>query len=153
MQNLAENRNETGLHAYGTCATLVANTDVLDGLIYGIREVVHTVSNSNHMITSVLVKFDIQQFGIEVSHYPDKPILSRFSYAVPLSKQSSISCKTQRWHWNYTFSLTLAWATTKHKVQGLIVTNLLLTWKVVDSIQGKPMYQLKTASIAQFLCH
>ena len=67
LSTLSDKRSETGsLHsvlklAIGARVMLTANTDVFDGLVNGARgEVVHTVRNSDHTVTTALVKFDNQ---------------------------------------------------------------------------------------------
>ena len=73
LANLSEKRSETGgLHSVLNLASkahvmLTANVDVSDGLVNGARgEVVHVVTNADHAVTRVLVKFDNPQVGSEL---------------------------------------------------------------------------------------
>ena len=75
--------------ATGVRVMLVANIYVSDSLVNGARgKVVHIVSNDNHMVTSVLIKFDNQQVGIkaiQASSYQ-----ATFPDAVPLGKHEVV---------------------------------------------------------------
>ena len=137
LQSLSENRNETGgLHstlklAIGARVMLVANIDVSDGLVNGARgEVVHIITSNNNIVTSVLVKFDNQQVGIkaiQTSQYR-----AEFPQAVPLGKHEIIFRAKRKRGSEITrlqFPLTLAWATTIHKVQGLTLDEIVVDMK------------------------
>ena len=64
---------------------LTANVDVSDGLVNGARgEVFHIVTNSDHAVTSVLVKFDNTQVGLKAIQ--SSPYRATFPSAVPLGK-------------------------------------------------------------------
>ena len=66
-----------------------AYVDVSDGLVNGARgEVVHIVSNNDHIMTNVLVKFDNQQVGMKAIQ--SSPYRASFPDAVPLSKYEVI---------------------------------------------------------------
>ena len=137
LQSLSENRNETGgLHgtlklAVGARVMLVANIDVSDGLVNGARgEVVHIVTNDNNMVSNVLVKFDNQQVGIKAIQ--TSPYQARFSNAVPLGKHEVVFRAKRKRGSEITrlqFPLTLAWATTIHKVQGLTLDEIVVDMK------------------------
>ena len=137
LTSLSDKRSETGgLHstlklAIGARVMLTANVDVSDGLVNGARgEVVHVVTNNNSEVTSVLVKFDNSRVGVK--SIQTSPHRSRFPHAVPLTKYqavffargkrgSEIKCLQ--------FPLTLAWATTIHKVQGLTLDEIVVDMK------------------------
>ena len=136
LTNLPENRNQTGgLHgtlklAIGACVMLVANIDVSDGLVNGAREVAHIVNTTNHTVTSVLVKFDNQQVGIKaIQASPYRPT---FPNAVPIGKHEVVFRAKHKRGSEITrlqFPLTLAWATTIHKVQGLTLDEIVVDMK------------------------
>ena len=127
---LSDIRSETGgLHsilklAIGARVILTANVDVSDGLVNGGRgEVVHIVSNSDDLVTSVPVKFDNPQVGTKTIQ--SSPHRITFPNAVPLSKYEVMFFAKGKRGSEITrlqFPLTLAWATTIHKVQVLIDT-------------------------------
>ena len=107
---------------------LTTNVDVSDGLVNGARgEVVHVVTNSDDEVTCVLVKFDNSTVGrkfIQTSQYR-----STHPHAVPLAKYEV--AKGRRWSeiTRLQFPLTLAWATTIHKVQGLTLDEIVVDMK------------------------
>ena len=137
LHSLSENRNETGgLHgtlklAIGARIMLVANIDVSDGLVNGARgEVVHVVTNTNHIVTSVLVKFDNQQVGIKAIQ--TSPYQASFPNTVPIGKHEVVFRAKRKRGSEITrlqFPLTLAWATTIHKVQGLTLDEIVVDMK------------------------
>ena len=137
LTSLSDKRSETGgLHStlrltIGARVMLTTNVDVSDGLVNGARgEVVHIVANNNSEVTSILVKFDNSRVGLK--SIQTSPYRARFANAVPLSKYevvffakgkrgSEIKCLQ--------FPLTLAWATTIHKVQGLTLDEIVVDMK------------------------
>ena len=137
LSSVSDKRSETGgLHgtlklAIGARVMLTANVDVSDGLVNGARgEVVHVVTNNSNDVTSVLVRFDNSRVGlkaIQTSQYR-----SRFPKAVPLSKYEVVFfAKGKRGSEikRLQFPLTLAWATTIHKVQGLTLDEIVVDMK------------------------
>ena len=133
----SENRNETG-GLYGTLklaigahVMLVANIDVSDGLVNRARGVVHIiVTNDNSMVTNALVKFDNQQVGIKAIQI--SPCRAKFPDAVPLGKHEVVfraKCKRGSEITRLQFPLTLAWATTIHKVQDLTLNEIVVDMK------------------------
>ena len=137
LQSLSENRNETGgLHgtlklAIGACVMLVTHIDVSDGLVNRARgEVVHIVTSDSSIVTNVLVKFDNQQVGIKAIQ--TSLYRARFPNAVPLGKHEVVFRAKRKRGSEITrlqFSLTLAWATTIHKVQGLTLDEIVVDMK------------------------
>ena len=88
LSTLSDKRSETGgLHsilklAIGARVMLTGN---VDGLVNGGRgEVVRIVTNSDHLVTSVLVKFNSPQVGTKTIQ--SSPHRITFPNAVPLSK-------------------------------------------------------------------
>ena len=111
---------------------LTANVDVSNGLVNGARgEVVHVITNNTSEVTSVLMKFDnYNRVGLKSvqtsSHH------ARFPHAVPLTKhevgffaKGKPGSEIKRLQ----SPLTLAWATTIHKVQGLTLDEIVVDMK------------------------
>ena len=137
LTSLSDKRSETGgLHgtlklAIGARVMLTANVDVYDGLVNGARgEIVHIVTNTNSEVASIFVKFDNGRVGLKAIQTSTHR--ARFANAVPLSKYevvffakgkrgSEIKCLQ--------FPLTLAWATTIHKVQGPTLDDIVVDMK------------------------
>ena len=137
LNSLSDKRSDTGgLHsilklAIGAHVMLTANIDVSDGLVNGARgKVVHIVTNTNNDVTSVLVKFDNDRVGQK--SIQTSPHRARFANAVPLSKYEVVFfAKGKRGSEikRLQFPLTLAWATTIHKVQGLTLDEIVVDMK------------------------
>ena len=134
LSTLSEKRSETGnLHgmlklAVGARVMLTVNVNVSDGLVNGARgEVVHIVASPNHNVHKILVKFDdpsVGQQAISASRYRN-----RFNNAVPLEKvEVKFHARGKKGSeiTRYQFPLTLAWATTIHKVQGLTLNEIVV---------------------------
>ena len=137
LSAISDKRSETGgLHgilklAIGARVMLTTNVDVSDGLVNGARgEVVHVVTNNDDEVTHVLVKFDNNTVGrksIQTSQYR-----SRYPHAVPLAKYEVVFFAKGKRGSEITrlqFPLTLAWATTIHKVQGLTLDEIVVDMK------------------------
>ena len=136
LSRLSNKRSETGgLHgmlklAIGARVMLTTNVDVADGLVNGTRgEVVHVVCVDDKVV-KVLVKFDHLDVGLKAVQ--SSPYRSTFQCAVPISKHevkfpaqgrrgAEVTCLQ--------FPLTLAWATTIHKVQGLTLDAIVVDMK------------------------
>ena len=137
LSTLSDKRSETGgLHsvlklAVGSRVMLTTNVDVSDGLVNGARgEVVHIVTNNVQTVTNVLVKFDNSQVGLKSIH--SSPYRTRFNDAVPIAKHEVVFLAKGKRGSEITrlqFPLTLAWATTIHKVQGLTLDEIVVDMK------------------------
>ena len=136
LTTLSEKRTDTGgLHsllklAIGARIMLTTNVDVSDGLVNGARgEVVHIAVNSENNVTHILINFDNPEVGAKAKHathfrnYPD---------AVPLTRHETLFLARGKHGSEVTriqFPLTLAWATTIHKVQGLTLDEIVVDMK------------------------
>ena len=137
LSNLSDKRSETGgLHgvlklAIGARVMLTANVDVSDGLVNGARgEVVDIITNTENNVTKVLVKFDNDQVGLKTIQ--SSPYRTTFPNAVPIGKHEVMFFAKQKRGSEITrvqFPLTLAWATTIHKVQGLTLDEIVVNMK------------------------
>ena len=134
LSNISDKRSDTGgLHsvlklAIGARVMLTANVDVSDGLVNGARgEVVHIVKGNDDKVIKVLVKFADLNVGlkaIQCSQY--------HRAAVPISKHEVIFLAQGKRGSEVTrvqFPLTLSWATTIHKVQGLTLDEIVVDMK------------------------
>ena len=109
---------------------LSTNVDISDGLLNGARgEVIHIATNSDNKATHILVKFDNSDVGVRAKNtnhfrtYPDTVPLSRHETVfLARGKRGSEITRVQ-------FPLTLAWATTIHKVQGLTLDEIVVDMK------------------------
>ena len=137
LSTLSNKRQETGgLHsvlklAIGARVMLTTNVNVSDGLVNGARgEVVHVVTNNDNKVTTVLVKFDNDHVGLKAIQ--TSPYRSTYCNAVPIAKYEVVFCAKARKGSEITrlqFPLTLAWATTIHKVQGLTLDEIVVDMK------------------------
>ena len=110
---------------------LTTNVDTSDGLVNGARgEVVHVVTNADNKVTQVLVKFDNSRVGLKAIQ--TSPYRNTYSDAVPLAKHEVVFPAKGKKGSEITrlqFPLTLAWATTIHKVQGLTLDEIVVDMK------------------------
>ena len=110
---------------------LTTNVDVSDGLVNGARgEVVHIVTSNDNKVTTVLVKFDNRRVGLKAIQ--TSPYRTTYSDAIPLAKYEVVFCAKGKRGSEITclqFPLTLAWATTIHKVQGLTLNEIVVDMK------------------------
>ena len=137
LTSLSGKRTETGgLHsilniAVGARVMLTTNVDVSDGLVNGARgEVVHIVTNDNNDVTTVLVKFDCEKVG-QTAHQASR-FRTMCPKAVPVSRvEVSFLAGGKRGAeiTRLQFPLTLSWATTIHKVQGLTLDTIVVNMK------------------------
>lgn len=133
LTSLSDKQSDTGgLYstlklAIGACVMLTTNVDVSDGLVNGARgEVVHIVTNTSSNVTNVLVKFDSSRVGLKAVQ--TSPHRTRSANAVPLSKYEVVlygKGKRDSEIKHLQFPLTVAWATTIHKVQGLTLDEIV----------------------------
>ena len=104
---------------------LTTNVDVSDGLVNGARgEVVHIVTNNDNKVTTLLVKFDNSRVGLKsIQSSPYTVPLAKYEVVFPVKgRKGSEITRLQ-------FPLTLAWATTIHKVQGLTLDEIVVDMK------------------------
>ena len=137
LSTLSNKRQETGgLHsvlklAIGARVMLTTNVDVSDGLVNGARgEVVHIVTNNDNKVTTVLVKFDNNHVGLKAIQ--SSPYRATYTDAVPIAKYEVVFPAKGKKGSEIThlqFPLTLAWATTIHKVQGLTLDKIVVDMK------------------------
>lgn len=137
LSTLSNKRSDTGgLHsvlklAIGARVMLTTNVDVSDGLVNGARgEVVHVASNHVNTVTHILVKFDNSNVGTKTIQ--SSPFHNTFPYSVPLVKHEVVFLAKGKRGSEITrlqFPLTLAWATTIHKVQGLTLDEIVVDMK------------------------
>ena len=120
-----------GLHgtlklAVGARVMLTANVDVSDGLVNGARgTVLEFVKNASNDVVKVLVSFDNPNVG-RVAMRSNQS--TEHNNAVPLKKHEiTFLAKNKRGSeiTRVQFPLTLAWATTIHKVQGLTLDKIV----------------------------
>ena len=150
LSNLSDKRSETGnLHrvlkiAVGARVMLTVNVNVSDGLVNGARgEIVHIVTGASRKVNKIIVKFDDPNVGLQAIR--SSQYRNRYSNAVPLSKvEVKFYARGRRGSeiTHYQFPLTLAWATTIHKVQGLTLNEI-----VVD-MDGTSRFSLGQAYVA-----
>ncbi len=137
VKSLSSKRTGTGgLHgvlkiACGANIMLTTNVDVSDSLVNGARgEVSHIVTDSTGNVTSVLVKFYDDKVGKKAcqssqyqTSYPNDVPLNKVEVVfLAKGKRGSEIARLQ-------FPLTLAWATTIHKVQGLTLDSIVVDMK------------------------
>ena len=110
---------------------LTTNVDVSDGLVNGARgEVVHVVTSNDNKVTHILVKSDNPDVGAKAKQ--SSQYCHQYSDAIPLIKHEVVFLAKGRRGSEVTrlqFPLTLAWAITVHKVQGLTLDEIVVDMK------------------------
>ena len=134
MSNLSKKKADTGnLHhklrlAVGAKVMLTINVNVTDGLVNGARgEVLHFITDSNMKVKKILVKFNDKNVGKQAIN--TSPYRHLYSNAVPIGKVEAkflAMGKKGAEVTRYQFPLTLAFATTIHKVQGLTLDQIVV---------------------------
>ena len=137
LSNLSDKRSETGgLHnvlevVIGARVMLTTNVDVSDGLVNSARgEVLHVVTSDECKVIHILVNFDNPVVGAKAKQ--SSQYRHRYSDAVPLKKHEAMFQAKGRRGSEVTrlqFPLTLAWAVTIHKVQGLTLDEIVVDMK------------------------
>ena len=130
-------RNETGglerelIVAVGARVMMTMNVDTADGLVNGVTgEVVAIKRNDAEKVSVILVKFDnikVGQRAIESSQWK-----MQYPNAVPVSRHQSRYDKANKKGATTAivqFPLTLAWAVTIHKCQGLTMDQVVVSLK------------------------
>ena len=140
LKQISKKRSETGgLHdvleiAYSARVMLTANVDVSDGLVNGaMGSIVRIVTNDKNEATAIVVKFDSTNVGLKCiqtsvyrrEHPNAVPICKHEVRFLARGKKGAEITRIQ-------FPITLAWATTIHKVQGLTLDEI-----VVDIQSGR----------------
>lgn len=136
LSTLSDKRSDNGgLHSVLKLAIkarvmLTTNIAVSDGLVNGARgEVVHIATNTDNKVTHVLVKFDNTEVGVKAKQ--SSPFRN-IPNAVPLTRHQAVFLAKGKRGSEVTrlqFPLTLAWATTIHKVQGLTLDEIVVDMK------------------------
>ena len=134
---MSKKRSETGgLHdmlkiAVNARVMLTANVDVSDGLVNGaMGSVVCVITDNKNEVNVILIYFDNANVGlkcIQTSSYKNV-----YPKAVPISKHEVKFLARGKKGAEVTrlqFPLTLAWATTIHKVQGLTQDEIVVDMK------------------------
>lgn len=121
---------------------LTTLVDVSDGLVNGAWGKV--VTNSSNKVTSILVKFENSKVGLQTRQY-----WAKFANAVQLNKYEVVFfAKDKRGSeikW-LQFPLTLAWATTIHKVQGPTFDEILVDMEGGRFSPGQPYESCENTS-------
>ena len=116
--------------AVGAEVMLTVNIDVSDGLVNGARGRVEAIIKTGNQVSLVLVSFHHQRVGVKAisrSHYR-----TQHPRAVPISRHEAVFNIGRNKAAEVTrrqFPLVLAWATTIHKVQGLILDQIVVDMK------------------------
>ena len=161
LATLSNKRTDTGgLHgvlniACGAKVMLTTNADVSDGLVNGARgKIVHIVTNSNNDVTIVLVKFDNEQLGVKVCQ--SSQYRASYPNVVPLKKVEVVFLARGKRGSEITrvqCPLTLSWATTIHKVQGLILDAIVVDMKGTRFNAGQIYVALSRARALTWATH
>ena len=134
LSNLSKKKADTGnLHhklrlAVGAKVMLTINVNVTDGLVNGASgEVLRFITDSNMKVKKILVTFNDQNVGKQAIN--TSPYRHLYSNAVPFGKVEAKFLaigKKGADVTRYQFPLTLAFATTIYKVQGLTLESIKL---------------------------
>lgn len=117
--------------AVGARVMMTINVDTADGLVNGVMgEIVAIKHNNAHKVMTILVKFDHVNVGKSAvassqwrSDYPG--VVPVMRYESRYEKAGRKGAQVSR----YQFPLTLAWAVTIHKCQGLTMEEVVMSMK------------------------
>ena len=130
--NKTRNLRQVLVLKVGTYVMLNTNLDVTDGLTNGARGIVTAILPTNHLkhIQTVLVKFKSDKIGTHAislsahkSKYPDSVPIKRLTATFEVKGSTTFrASRTQ-------FPLSLSWAMTIHKCQGLTLPEVVVCMK------------------------
>ena len=112
--------------AKGSKIMLVANLDVSDGLVNGARGEVVDLRFKDGKVTTLLIKFDRNDVGRQAAkrhHTGNYVLIGRYEATFSVGRHHGVEVTRRQ------FPVTLAWASTVHKVQGLTVDNTVISFK------------------------
>ena len=118
--------------AVGAQVMLTVNVDVEDGLVNGARGIVKAIEidETTNEVLSILVKFKDPKVGARAK--ANSPYKDRYPDCVPIGKHETKISHGRKKLVTTTrvqFPLTLAWALTIHKVQGLTTDQIVVSMK------------------------
>ena len=129
---MSKKTSETGglketIHiAKGSKIMLVANLDVSNGLFNGARGEVVDLRFKDGEVTTLLIKFDRDDVGRQPAkrHRTGNYVpIGRYEAKFSVGRHHGVEVTRRQ------FPVTLAWASTVHKVQGLTVDNIVISFK------------------------
>ena len=117
--------------AIGARVMMTVNVDTSDGLVNGVMGTVKAIiKNQSDLVVTILVEFDEKKVGEKIKRA--NPYRNNYPNAVPVSrykgqyqKQNKKGAQISRMQ----FPLTLAWAVTIHKCQGLTLNEIVVSMK------------------------
>ena len=118
--------------AIGAKVMLTVNIDVIDGLVNGARGVVEYIDFNEQLqdVNAILVKFEDVFVGEKAklqsayrNSYPDTVPIFKYEAILYYGRKKTVSTRRIQ------FPLSLAWALTIHKVQGLTVNKIVVSMK------------------------
>ena len=134
----------------GARVFLTNNVDVPDGLtngVFGTVQHIHAETekkNGKENVSHVLVKFDSDRVRLEANqkskfkqHFPESIPIQQIEVTFPFKHEKTVYVTRTN------FPLSLGWAVTIHKVQGMTVDEI-----VVDMSENKGSYRMGQAYVA-----
>ena len=121
----------------GAAVMINNNIDTTDGLTNGAMGIVSHIICECNQIVKILVQFNNKNIGVEAKNNstfkhiaPESVPIGRFQYTFDLLNYKSVSASRTQ------FPLTLSWAVTIHKLQGLTLDNIVVDMDIKKGPYG-----------------